>query len=168
MSGLDFQFCPLCGAPMEKRVPPGEKNVRDVCSRCRWVHYTNPVVSAGTICVDRGRLLLIKRGVEPGVGLWSYPSGYVEFGEDLEAAAKRETREETGLEVELEGLHGLYSGVRPRAHVVIVLYRARVAGGELRPGDDALDGRFYPPDEIPWNELAFRTTQDAVRDWLKK
>ncbi len=168
MRGLEFRFCPLCGAPMDQRVPPGESKVRDLCSKCGFIHYSNPVVSAGTLCVQEGKILLIKRGVEPGQGLWSYPSGYVEFGEDLQDAARRETLEETGLQVELQGFHGLYAGVRPKNHVVIVIYKARVVGGSLQPGDDALDGRFFKPDEIPWEELAFHTTRDAVQDWLNR
>jgi ADP-ribose pyrophosphatase YjhB (NUDIX family) len=153
---------------MERRVPAGERLARDACPRCGYIHYVNPVVCAGTICVREGKVLLIRRGVEPGAGLWSYPCGYVEFGEELEAAARRETIEETGLEVALEGLHGIYKGVLPRAHVVILLYRARVAGGSLRAGEDARDARFFAPEEIPWEQLAFQNTRQALREWLER
>jgi ADP-ribose pyrophosphatase YjhB (NUDIX family) len=165
---LQFRFCPRCAGEMRRAIPPGEHKERDVCGGCGYVHYLNPVVSAGTICVQDGKIVLVRRGVEPGLGLWSYPCGYVEYGEDLRDAAARETLEETGLTVKLHGTHGLYSGLRPNAHVVIVLYRASIVSGALRGGDDVQEAKLYAPGEIPWNDLAFTTTRDALRDWIER
>ncbi len=172
MSFADAKFCPKCGSALSRIPPPGEKRPRLVCPGCAFVLYENPKVAAGTVPAGPDGLVLIRRGVPPGQGLWSFPCGYVEIEETLEETAVRETEEECGARVELQGLLGAYSYPPPRGdtshRVVIVAYAARIAGGDLRAGDDATDVRVYRPAEIPWDDLAFWSTRDALKDWLAR
>ncbi len=160
-----IRFCPLCGAPLGRERLPHDQREQAVCSACRFVFYLNPKVVAATIPVVDGRLLLTRRTIDPGRGLWTFPGGFVDFGETATAAAVRETFEETGLEVALDQLLDVYSD--PGAPVVIV-YRARVLGGTLTtcPENDRLE--WVAPDEIPWDSLAFPSTRLALRDWLAR
>ncbi len=110
------------------------------------------------------QVFLARRGIEPGAGRWSYPGGFLELGESAQEGARRETEEETRLLVEVGRLIGLYS--RPHAGVVTVIYEAEVVGGEPLPGAESIEVQAFGPDEIPWDELAFSTTESALRDWV--
>jgi ADP-ribose pyrophosphatase YjhB (NUDIX family) len=158
-----IRFCPLCAAPLGREAVPPDQREQAVCPRCRFVFYLNPKVVAGTIPEQDGRALLTRRTINPGRGLWVFPSGFVDFGETVMDAAVRETVEETGLQVALEGLLNVYS--YPGSPVIIV-YRARVMGGTLTPcaENDALE--WMKPAEIPWEALAFPSTREALREWV--
>jgi len=160
-------FCPQCGAPLERR-DVGDR-VRPVCPACGFIYYLNPVVAAGALVEQAGRVLLIRRGVEPGKGLWGLPAGYVEADESAEEAAIRETREECGLDVALDGLIGVYSfGQDTGSRGVLILYAAHVVGGEPRAGDDATEVAWFAPDALPpEEEIAFWTHRQALRDWRR-
>src|SRR5581483_8079246 len=106
---LDPKFCSRCGAPMSKAVPPGDSHPRHVCTKCAFIHYLDPKVACGTIAEADGRFVLIERGIDPRKGFWSFPCGFMEIDETTEQAALRETKEETGLDVALEGHLGTYS-----------------------------------------------------------
>ena len=165
------RFCPHCGGALETRRPPGDARDRLVCAACGFIFYLGLKVAAGTVAVLDGRLALIRRGVPPGLGMWSFPCGYAEIEETLEECAVRETREESGLEVRIEGLLGAYSyppARDPANRVVVVAYAAVVTGGTPRAGDDATDVRLVPPDAVPWGDLAFDSSRDAIRDWLAR
>lgn len=138
---------------------------RLVCTRCAFVLYLDPKVAVGTIISDgRGRLVLVRRAIEPGYGLWVFPGGYVDRGEEIRAAAIREAREESGLDVRLDGLVNIYSySGRP---LIIVVYAATAIGGALCADDECLEARLFGSDEIPWDALAFQSTTDALRDYL--
>lgn len=161
-----FRFCPACGAAMTSRLlRPGDPE-RLVCSGCDFVHYLDPKVAVGTVIRDdRQRVILVRRAIEPGYGMWVFPGGYVDRGEVVEQAALREAREECGLDVRLEGLIGIYSyaGRTP----IVIVYAARVIGGTLATDEESLEVRAFDPREIPWSELAFRSTQEALRDFLE-
>jgi 8-oxo-dGTP diphosphatase len=118
-----------------------------------------PALTVDVIVKDGDRVLLVKRKNHPFKGKWALVGGFVEYGEKVEEAAKRECREETGLEVELERLVGVYSDPNrdPRGHVVSICFLARVVGGKLKAGSDALEAKFFK--KIPWNELAFDHAQ---------
>lgn len=157
------RFCPLCGAPLAPEPVPPDQREQQVCSRCRFVFYLNPKVVGATLPERDGAVLLTRRSINPGRGLWTFPGGFVDFGETVPDAAVRETLEETGLAVELTGLHNVYS--YPGAPVIVV-YRARVTGGTLTTCDenDALE--WVGADRIPWDALAFRSTREALREWV--
>ncbi len=159
------RFCALCGSEMGMRtVLPDHKRFK-VCGRCGFVFFAGPKLVAGCLVIDAGRVLLLRRGIEPQVGKWTFPGGYVDFGESAAAAALRETREEVGMRVELGRLLGIYSDpIRPIAAVVV--YMATAAIEEASVTDEATEVRYFAPADIPWDEIAFTTTRDALRDWL--
>jgi 8-oxo-dGTP diphosphatase len=122
------------------------------------------VPAAGVVVVEDGRVLMVQRKFEPRAGQWTLPAGFVEYDEHVEACAARETREETGLRVELTRLLGAYMAMDdPRVQVVLLLYLARRVGGELRAGDDASDARFFALDETP-PDIAFKAHEQALAD----
>ena len=162
-----FRFCPVCGSPLEPRVLKISDPKRLVCTNtaCEFVFYLDPKVAVGTIIrVDSGRIVLVKRAIEPGYGKWVFPGGYVDRGEEIALAAVREAREEAGLEVRLDHLVNIYS-YAGRAPVIIVYAATRLAG-ELAVDDEGLEVREFGLDEIPWDELAFRSTNEALRDYI--
>jgi ADP-ribose pyrophosphatase YjhB (NUDIX family) len=155
------RFCSTCGGSVARA---SDEYARYVCASCGVVHYLNPKVSGGVIVVSDGRLLLVRRAIEPYRGQWNLPAGYVEYEESTEQAAMREAREEAGVDVALRGLHGVYSCVDdPRARYVLVIYRADIVGGELTGGDDVDEARFFPLDALP-AEIAFDGMRRAIRD----
>ena len=167
----ESRHCPHCAAALGRAVPPDEDRERLVCTGCGFVLYLGPQVAAGTAPMVDGQLVLIRRGVNPRRGFWSFPCGYVELYETCEQAAVRETREECGLEVEVEGHLGTYSYPfprRPEGRVVIVSYSARIVGGTLEAGDDADEVRLFAPDAVPWDDLAFESSTDTLRDLLAR
>jgi len=161
----DFRFCPVCGASLESRSLRDGDPARLVCTACAFVFYLDPKLAVGTIITDeQNRVVLVKRAIEPGYGKWVFPGGYVDRGEEVRAAAVREAREETGLEVRLDRLINIYSyaGRVP----VIVVYSATMLGGCLGCDDEGLEARFFEPETIPWEELAFRSTREALQEFL--
>lgn len=162
--GEEPEFCPACGRPVQERILEEDHRARLVCPDGH-VTWRNPRLVVGTLPVRGGRVFLGRRGIEPGVGLWSYPGGFLEVGESAQEGARRETEEETLLKVEIGRLLGAYS--RPHAAVVTLIYEAQIVGGEALPGVETTEVRDFGPDEIPWSELAFSTTESALRDWLR-
>ncbi len=132
-----------------------------VCPECRYVHFDDPKVAVGILAQRRGRLLLVRRNIEPHIGAWSFPSGYVDVGEVLEEAAIREAKEETGLDVRITRLLGAYS--RRGVRVVFIAYAARVTSGRIQVGSECQDVRFFPPDALP--PLAFHHDAAILRAW---
>jgi 8-oxo-dGTP diphosphatase len=161
---VPYRFCPRCGGELAPRVVMRHDPPRLVCSACGFVFYLDPKVAAGAICRMDGGIVLLRRGIEPGYGLWVYPGGYVDRGESLEEAAVREAREEVGLEIRLRGLVNAYS--YPGRPVIVVVFAADVIGGTLSRGDEALDAQVFPETAIPWGDLAFRSTTDALKEFL--
>ena len=158
-----IRFCPLCAGALGRAPVPPDQREQAVCAACGFVFYLNPKVVAGTIPEQDGRILLTRRSINPGRGLWTFPGGFVDFGESVTDAAMRETFEETGLKVDLTGLLSVYT--YPAAPVIIV-YKARVIGGTLTTCDenDALE--WVAPSDIPWEQLAFPSTREALREWV--
>lgn len=163
---MHYRFCPACGGSLQPRSLKTGDPDRLVCSACGFVFYLDPKVAVGTIIeAPDSRLVLVRRAIEPGYGLWVFPGGYVDRGEELTAAAVREAREESGLDVRLDGLVNIYSysGSSP----IIIVYAASILGGELCADDECLEARLFEADKIPWDELAFRSTNEALRDYLQ-
>jgi ADP-ribose pyrophosphatase YjhB (NUDIX family) len=144
-----------------------DERERLVCQECGFIFYINPKVAAGALIEDEGRVVLVRRAVEPRVGYWALPSGFTEYGETVEETAIRECREETGLEVELDGLLGVYS-VQSNfyGHLILILYSAHVVGGELTAGDDASEVGLFAPAELP-TDIAFQAHRQALHNWTK-
>lgn len=141
-----------------------DDHVRAVCDRCGYVAYRNPAPAAGVVLVESGSVLLVQRKFEPRVGMWTLPAGFVEYDEHVEECAIRETKEETNLDVALDGLFGAYMAMDdPRVQVVLLLYKCHRTGGELRAGDDAMDAQFFPLDRTP-KEVAFKAHELALQD----
>ena len=160
-----IRFCPLCGAHLIRSRLEPDHGEEAVCSACGFVFYLNPKLVACTIPAQDGRILLLRRNIEPSKGRWTFPGGFVDWGESVQLAALRETFEETGFTVALDGLVGVYS--YPGVPLAIVVYRARVTGGSLTRCEEVADAAWVKPEEIPWEHLAFPSTRDALTDWLK-
>jgi len=160
-----YQFCPRCGGALERRLLKASEPERPVCTRCGFVFYIDPKIAVGTIIkTDNDRLVLVRRAIEPGYGLWVFPGGYVDRGEPLTSAAIREAREECGLDVRLDGLVNIYS--YPGRAPVIVVYAATALGGTLCVDDEGLETAEFEAKDIPWEQLAFRSTHEGLRDYL--
>ena len=162
-------YCPRCGHALEQRAVEDHRE-RPVCPQCGWIVYLNPAVAVGVLATHDDRVVLILRGENPGRGLWGLPAGFMEIDETTEETARRECLEETGLEIELRELLGVWSYYHAlkQASGVLVLYRAEVIGGEARAGTDSTDVRFFAADEIPYDQLAFDTHKQALKNWQKQ
>ena len=158
------RYCERCGDRLEPK--PIEGKPRPVCAACGFVAYLDPKVAAGVVVALDGKVVLLKRAIEPSVGKWVFPGGYVDRGESTEAAAARETQEEVGLDVTVEDLLGVYSyaGVP----VVLVVYTARAVGGALRGNSECQEVGTFALSEIPWEDLGFQSTADALRTWVER
>jgi len=157
----EFTFCPHCRAELvADRIGPA---TRMRCPECDFIHFRNPSLGAAVVVRDtQGRLLMVKRGEEvTRTGYWSMPAGYVDYGEDVRDAAARELQEETGLEAEIgEPVFVATNYHDPTKVSVCVWFEARVTGGTLEAGDDAVEARFFALDELP--ELAFDTDERLI------
>jgi ADP-ribose pyrophosphatase YjhB (NUDIX family) len=135
--------------------------VRPTCPNCGWVHYEDPKVAAGVVVIKDNQILLVRRAIEPYARQWTIPAGFVNAYEDPAKAAVRECREETGLLVELDGLHEMLTGrEHPRGADILLVYRARVTGGDLHAADDADQAAWFSLDDLP--ELAFNSTKKVI------
>jgi ADP-ribose pyrophosphatase YjhB (NUDIX family) len=159
-----LKFCPLCGAPLMERYLDEEQRTRKVCSGCGYIFYLNPKVSAGVIPREGDKIWLLRRNIEPGDGRWTFPGGYVDLGESVPDAAVREAFEETGLNVRLDGLLNVYSYTN--VGIVLVAYHGSVVGGKAALSPESREVLAFRPEDIPWDELAFTSTRDALRDYI--
>jgi 8-oxo-dGTP diphosphatase len=155
----EYSFCPLCATPLESE-REGDR-IRMACRACGYVHYRNPSPAAGVLIVENGAVLLVRRRDDPFKGLWSIPSGFIEYDEDVRAAAVREAMEETGLAVGIDALHAVESCFDdPRGNTLLVLFRAHAAGGTPKAGDDAEEVAYFPLDDLP--PLAFEAHRKVL------
>jgi ADP-ribose pyrophosphatase YjhB (NUDIX family) len=161
----EYTYCPVCAAKLEEKILDGR--MRKCCPECDFVYYNNPLPSAGAIAIKGDEILLIKRGEEPARGIWAPPSGFIESGESPEEACLRELKEETGANGILRELLGVYhhhSGIY--GDVLVIMYLVTDLSGDLRPGDDAEDVKFFPLKEI--TNLTFNCYNEAFKKALNR
>ena len=161
--GGRYRFCPRCGGALAPRIVKSNEPERLVCGTCSFIFYQDPKVVAGTVCTLDGGVVLLRRGIEPAMGKWVFPGGYVDRGESTTEAAVRETLEESRLEVAPRSLLGVYS--YPKSPNIIIVYVADVVGGTLAAGDESTEAGTFPLSRIPWDELAFPSTVEALEDF---
>jgi 8-oxo-dGTP diphosphatase len=159
-----YRFCPQCGGRLAKRlIKPGEPP-RLVCTACGFIFYIDPKLSVIAVIPLEAGVVMVRRAIEPGYGLWVVPGGFVDLGEVVEEAVVRETREETHLTVRPLRLLNLYS--YPNHRTVIVAYVAEYVSGTLAAGDETLEARVFGLQEIPWPRIAFSSTREALREYI--
>jgi ADP-ribose/FAD diphosphatase len=160
-----MKFCSACGAEVVTQIPTGEDRERFVCPKCGTIHYQNPRMVVGCIIEEQGKLLLCKRAIQPRYGYWTIPAGFLELGESTVQGAIRETFEEANARVE---------AIAPYAHFDIpyigqayIFYRARLLSPEMGAGSESLEVKLVPPEEIPWDQLAFQVVRVALEFYLE-
>jgi ADP-ribose pyrophosphatase YjhB (NUDIX family) len=155
------KFCSVCATEVEYKIPPGDNRVRAVCPGCGTVHYVNPKIVVGTVPVWQGKILLCRRAIEPRHGFWTLPAGFMETGETTEQGALRETLEEAGARVQLQGLYSVIDV--PHVEQVHLFYRGELLDVDFAPGEESLEVQLFAPQDIPWNDLAFRTVAKTLQ-----
>ena len=164
MKKRSFRYCPLCGAELGIEEVEGRKRL--VCPQCYWIQFLNPLpCSAAFVTNHQDKILLVKRGVEPGKGKWGLPSGFIEIEETPEEACLRELKEETGLTGKIKELLGVYSQESLVYKRVVIIGYAVEAMGELHPGSDSTDTDYFNLNRLP--EVAFITHKQIIRDGMK-
>ncbi|KAI3850394.1 hypothetical protein MKW92_029894 [Papaver armeniacum] len=160
-----LSFCQWCGAATKQAIPDGDDKIRSICTACDKVAYQNPKMVVGCLVEHDNMILLCKRKIQPGYGLWCLPSGYMEMGESAADGAARETLEEACAEVKI---------LSPFAHLDIpyignsyMFFRAKMTSSEISPGPESLDCRFFPPSDIPFDSLAFSSMFVALKLYVE-
>jgi ADP-ribose pyrophosphatase YjhB (NUDIX family) len=152
--------CRRCGTRVDYRIPADDNRERATCPACGEIHYENPINVVGTVPVWGDEVLLCRRNIEPRHGFWTLPAGFLELGETSAAGALRETEDEAGAHVELQGLYTVLNVVR--AGQVHLFYRARMLDTHLAPGPETIEARLFREHELPWDQLAFRTVRRTL------
>ena len=160
-----MKFCSQCGHEVALTVPEGDTLPRHVCGHCGTIHYENPKVVVGCVPEYEGRILICKRAIEPRLGYWTIPAGFMENGETLQEGAARETLEEAEAQVEVGELFAIVDVVR--AQQVHMLFRARMLNGRYGAGDESLEVRLIEPNDIPWEDIAFASVRFGLEAWLE-
>ncbi len=161
-----IQHCRACGTAVIYRLPDdGDTRQRAVCTACNTVHYENPLNVVGTLPVlADGRVLLCKRNIEPRFGKWTLPAGFMELNETTAQGAARETDEEAGAQIEMGPLFSLLNV--PHAGQVHLFYRATLLSDQFNPGLETIEARLFTEEEVPWDELAFRTVKETLQHFF--
>jgi ADP-ribose pyrophosphatase YjhB (NUDIX family) len=161
-----IKHCRNCGAEVAYRVPDdGDTRQRAVCPACDTIHYENPLNVVGTVPYWGEKVLLCKRNIEPRWGKWTLPAGFMELGETTAEGAARETDEEAGAQIEMEGLFTVISV--PRVGQVHLFYRARLLSDQFNPGHETIEARLFGEDEIHWDEIAFKTVKETLERFFE-
>lgn len=160
-----MKYCSQCGQLVTLKVPAGDTLPRFVCDACQAIHYQNPKVVAGCIPEWGEQILLCRRGIEPRIGFWTYPAGFMEVGEHTEEAAIRETLEEAQARVEIASLYAVFS--LPHVSQVYVIFRGTLREPEFGVGAESLEVQLFPWDKMPWDELAFPVVHETLRRYVE-
>ncbi len=159
-----IQHCRKCGGACSYHVPADDNRERAICAACGEIHYENPLNVVGTVPVWSDQVLLCRRNIEPRYGLWTLPAGFLELGESLEAGARRETDEESGARIELQGLYTLINVIA--VGQVHFFYRARMLDTHLSPGPETIEAQLFSEADIPWDRIAFRTVRQTLEHFF--
>jgi ADP-ribose pyrophosphatase YjhB (NUDIX family) len=159
--GRSFKHCKTCGGAVRYEVPPDDNRDRATCTVCGHVHYENPLNVVGTVPVWGEQVLLCRRNIEPRYGLWTLPAGFLELGETIAEGAVRETVEEAGARIELQGLYTVLNVVQ--VGQVHLFYRARLLDTDFAPGPETIEAQLFAEADIPWDTLAFRTVRETLQ-----
>jgi ADP-ribose pyrophosphatase YjhB (NUDIX family) len=160
-----MKFCSQCGsADIAFRIPEGDNLPRYICPACGTIHYQNPNVVVGSLPEWEGRVLLCRRAIDPRHGLWTLPAGFLENGETIIDGALRETMEEASARVAVAELYTMIS--LPHINQLYVMFRAELLDLDFAPGPESLEVRLFSEDEIPWEQLAFRTITRTLRNYF--
>lgn len=159
-----YKFCPQCGGRLEKRQVKPQEPRRLVCTVCSFIFYMDPKLSVIAVIPMAEGVVMVRRAIEPGHGLWVVPGGFVDLGEVVEDAVVRETQEETTLTVRPLRLLNIYS--YPNHRTIIAAYLMEYVSGELTAGDETLEARLFKLSEIPWPQIAFSSTKEALREYI--
>ena len=160
-----MKYCGECGERVERRVPEGDNRSRDICSACGFIHYSNPKIVAGTIPIWKDQVLLCRRAIEPRLGYWTLPAGFMENAESTTEAALRETWEEALARVSVQGLYTVIS--IPHIDQVHIFFRAVMVDGNFGPGPESLETKLFHEHEIPWDEISFPTVKQTLELYFK-
>ncbi|MGE4368520.1 MAG: NUDIX hydrolase [Burkholderiaceae bacterium] len=158
------KFCSQCGSTLARKIPPDDNRLRDVCDQCGAIHYQNPRNVVGVLPVWKDQILLCRRAIEPRYDKWTLPAGFMELGETTAQGAMRETQEEAGAQIELGPLYTVIDV--PHAEQVHFFYLAKVLSQELYPGPESIEAAFFDIDNLPWDELAFRTVTTTLEHYV--
>jgi ADP-ribose pyrophosphatase YjhB (NUDIX family) len=146
-------------------IPADDNRERATCTVCASIHYENPLNVVGTVPVWGDQVLLCRRNIEPRLGYWTLPAGFMELGETTAEGAVRETVEEAGANIELQALFTVLNVVR--VGQLHLYYRARMLDTSLNPGPETIEARLFSEAEIPWDELAFRTVRETLQRYFE-
>ena len=158
-----FKYCPLCTAPLIHRHLFGRQ--RQQCPACEWIHFEDPKVGVGVMVEHNGKMILARRGVNPGRGLWCFPSGFMEIDETPQQAGLREYKEETNLDVKITSLVDIFHFQDDFKAGILILYQGEIIGGTPTPMDDVTEIGFFDPNDLPENEIAFKSNLIALTHW---
>lgn len=154
-------YCTQCAHPLIEEIPPGDDRVRGVCPECGYIHYQNPRLVVGSVIDRDGKVLLCRRSIEPRYGLWTVPAGYMETGETVADAARREAHEEACANIDIIAPYALLN--LTFVSQVYFMFRARLPDGKFAAGHESLDARLFDEHEIPWDDLAFSSVRETLR-----
>lgn len=160
-----MKFCSLCGSGVELRVPEGDNLPRYICDQCETIHYQNPKIVTGCIAEWEDKILLCKRAIEPRIGLWTLPAGFMENKETTQQAAMRETQEEANADVEIIHLYALYN--IPHISQVYMIFRARLLNLDFKPGIESLEVQLFEEQDIPWDNIAFPVIRKTLQSYFE-
>jgi ADP-ribose pyrophosphatase YjhB (NUDIX family) len=163
-SPRSIKHCRACGGVVTYAVPPDDNRERATCTACGHVHYENPLNVVGTVPVWDDAVLLCRRNIEPRHGLWTLPAGFLELGESTAEGALRETIEEAGARIEMQELFTVLNVVR--VGQLHLYYRARLMDTDFAPGPETIEAQLFREEEIPWDELAFRTVRETLKRYF--
>lgn len=155
------RYCPRCGRPTAAQVPEGDHRERRVCTACGVIHYDNPRVVVGSVAYWEDKVLLVRRAIDPRVGFWTLPAGFLEDDETAEEGARREAEEEARADLAIRHLLGVYS--LPHIAQVQLIYLADLVRPDVAAGPESLEVGLFAWNDIPWDDLAFPTVHWALR-----